>query len=106
TWGHVARIYEPQSQLPVSSSAAALALDDITYELSLVGQGLGEGPSAVVPRNAGSEVTRDAMTLRSTPEVTASPLRSDLEAGEDVAVDPNAGFDKGTHVLLTNWMGG
>ena len=106
TMGHVARIYETQSDLAVSSSAAALALDDITYELSLVGQGLGEGPSAVVPRSAGSEVTREALTLRSNPDVTASPLRTELEAGEDVGIDPSAGFDKGAHVLLTNWMGG
>src|SRR3972149_216496 len=54
TMGHVARIYERESELAVSSSAAALALDDITYELSLVGQGLGEGPAAVVPRRPGS----------------------------------------------------
>jgi prepilin-type N-terminal cleavage/methylation domain-containing protein len=106
TMGHVARIYERESKLAVSSSAAALALDDITHELSLVGQGLGEGPSAVVPRNAGSEVTREALTLRSNPDLTASPLRTELEAGEDVAIDPNAEFDKGAHVLLTNWMGG
>jgi prepilin-type N-terminal cleavage/methylation domain-containing protein len=106
TMSHVARIYERESELAVSSSAAALALDDITHELSMVGQGLGEGPSAVVPRNAGSEVTREALTLRSNPGVTASPLRTELEAGEDVGIDPNAGFDKGAHVLLTNWMGG
>ena len=38
TMGHVARIYERESKLAVSSSAAALALDDIAHELSLVGQ--------------------------------------------------------------------
>jgi len=106
TMGHVARIYETQSQLAVSSSAAALALDDITYELSLVGQGLGEGPAAVVPRRPGSAVASDTLTLRSNPEVRASALGSELEEGEDVAVDPSAGFEKGAQVLLTDSAGG
>jgi prepilin-type N-terminal cleavage/methylation domain-containing protein len=41
TMGSVAAIYESQSELAVSSTAVALALDDITSELSLAGQGLG-----------------------------------------------------------------
>lgn len=106
TMGQVARIYERESDLAASSSAVALALDDITYELSLVGQGLGEGPSAVVPRNAGSDATHDALTLRSNPEVKASPLRGELEAGEDVFIDPGAEFEKGAPVLLTDNAGG
>jgi prepilin-type N-terminal cleavage/methylation domain-containing protein len=106
TMAHVARIYERESKLAVSSSAAALALDDITYELSLVGQGLGEGPAAVVPRRPGSPVASDAMTLRSNPEVRASVLGSDLEEGVDVPVDPSAGFEKGARVLLTDNVGG
>jgi prepilin-type N-terminal cleavage/methylation domain-containing protein len=106
TMGHVSEIYHRESELAVSSSAAALAVDDITFELSLAGQGLGEGPPAVVPRSLGSDVTREAVTLRSNPEVRASPLRSDLKVGEDVAVDPDAGFEKGSHVLLTSSTGG
>jgi hypothetical protein len=106
TMGHVARIHETQSDLAVSSASAALALDDITYELSLAGQGLGEGPAAVVPRRPGSAVSRDSLTLRSNPEVRASVLRSELEEGEDVAVDPSAGFEKGAQVLLTDSAGG
>ncbi len=106
TMGHVARIYERESELAVSSSAIALALDDITYELSLVGQGLGDGPAVVVPRRPGSEVASDILTLRSNPEARASALGSELEEGEDVAVDPSAGFEKGAHVLLTDGAGG
>lgn len=106
TMGHVARIYERESDLAASSSAAALALDDITYELSLAGQGLGEGPSAVAPRSSGSLVSREALTLRSNPGVRASPLRSELKAGEDVLVDPDARFEKGEQVLLTDSSGG
>ena len=106
TMGHVARIYERESGLAVSSSAIALALDDITYELSLVGQGLGEGPAAVVPLSPGSQVASDALTLRSNPEVRASALRSELQEGEDVAVDASAGFERGTPVLLTDSAGG
>ncbi len=106
TMGHVARIYERESDLAVSSAAAALALDDITHELSLVGQGLGEGPAAVVPRRPGSLVASDTLTLRSNPEVRASGLGSELEEGEDVAVDPSAGFEKGSRVLLTDSAGG
>ena len=106
TMSHVARIYETQSDLAVSSAAIALALDDITYELSLVGQGLGEGPAAVVPRRPGSAVASDTLTLRSNPDVRASALGSELEEGEDVVVDPSAGFEKGAKVLLTDSAGG
>ncbi len=106
TMSHVARIYERESELAVSGSAVALALDDIAYELSLAGQGLGEGPAAVVPRRPGSAVESDALTLRSNPDVRASALRSDLLPGEDVAVDPSAGFEKGDEVLLTENAGG
>ena len=42
TMGDVTRIYDTQSALAVSSAAAALALDDLSYELSLAGAGLGE----------------------------------------------------------------
>ncbi|HEY7698008.1 MAG TPA: prepilin-type N-terminal cleavage/methylation domain-containing protein, partial [Vicinamibacteria bacterium] len=106
TMGHVAEIYERESELAASSSAAGLALDDITSELAQVGQGLGEGPSAVVPRRPGFAVSSEALTLRSNPEVRASPLRTELQAGEDVAVDPSAGFEKGTEILLTDSAGG
>ena len=106
TMSHVSRIYERESELAVTSSAVALALDDIAYELSLAGQGLGEGPAAVVPRRPGSAVESDALTLRSNPDVRASALRSDLLPGEDVAVDPSAGFEKGDEVLLTENAGG
>ena len=106
TMGHVARIYERESDLAVSSLAIALALDDITHELSLVGQGLGEGPAAVVPRRPGSAVASDALTLRSNPEVRASGLGNAFQEGEDVAVDPSAGFERGSRVLLTDSAGG
>jgi hypothetical protein len=106
TMGHVARIHERESELAVSSSAVALALDDISYELSLVGQGLGEGPAAVLPRRPSSEIASDALTLRSNPDVRASALGSELEEGEDVVVDPSAGFEKGSRVLLTDSAGG
>ncbi len=106
TMSHVAKIHDRESELAVSGSAAALALDDITYELSLAGQGLGEGPAAVVPRPPGSSVAGDALILRSNPEVKASPLRSDFVEGEEVAIDPSAGFDVGDEVLLTDSAGG
>jgi prepilin-type N-terminal cleavage/methylation domain-containing protein len=100
TMGQVTRIYETESDLAISSSAAALALDDITHELSLAGQGLGEGAPAVLPWRPGFALSRDALTLRSNPEAKASPLRGDLVEGEDVGVDPSAGFEKGEAVLL------
>jgi hypothetical protein len=106
TMSQVARIYDRESELAVSASAAALALDDISYELSLAGQGLGEGPPALVPRGAGSALAPDALILRSNPEVQASALRGDLKEGEDVAVDPSAGFEEGDAVLLTDSAGG
>jgi hypothetical protein len=107
TMGHVARIHERESELAVSSSAVALALDDIAHELSLAGQGLGEGPAAVLPRRRpGFEIAHDALTLRSNPEVRASGLGSEVEEGEDVVVDPSAGFEKDSPVLLTDIAGG
>jgi prepilin-type N-terminal cleavage/methylation domain-containing protein len=105
TMSHVAQIYDRESELAVSSSAVALALDDISFELSVVGQGLGEGPSALVPRRSGSAVASDVLTLRSNPDVQASALGSDLQEGENVAVDPSAGFEKGDEVLLTDSAG-
>lgn len=104
TMGHVREIYRRESEIAVSSGAAALALDDITFELSLSGQGLGEGSPAVVPRYLGSEASREALTLRSNPEVRASFLRSELEPGKDVAVDTE--FPEDSHVLLTSSTGG
>ncbi len=106
TMSHVAKIHERESELAVSSSAAALALDDITHELSLAGQGLGEGPTAVSPRRPGSAVATDALTLYSNPEVKAGALRGEFLEGEDVAVDPSAEFEKGDEVLLTDSAGG
>ncbi len=106
TMRHMGLIYERESDVAVSSSAVALALDDITYELSLAGQGLGEGPAAVVPRRLGGSVSSESLILRSNPELRASALGSELVVGEDVAVDPSAGFEKGHDVLLTDSAGG
>jgi hypothetical protein len=106
TMSHVARIYDRESELAVSGSAAAIALEDISHELSLAGQGLGDGPAAIVPRKPGSALANDLLTLRSNPDVRASRLGGDLQEGVDVAVDPGAGFEKGDEVLLTDDAGG
>jgi prepilin-type N-terminal cleavage/methylation domain-containing protein len=106
TMGDVTRIYDTQSALAVSSAAAALALDDLCYELSLAGAGLGEGPAAVLPRRPGSPLSSDALTVRSNPEVKASAIHGELVPDEDVAVDPSAGFQKDELVLVTDSAGG
>jgi hypothetical protein len=51
-------------------------------------------------------VTHEALTLRSNPEVKASPLRAEFEEGQDVFIDPGAEFEKGAPVLLTDSAGG
>ncbi|MGH9336530.1 MAG: PilW family protein, partial [Vicinamibacteria bacterium] len=91
TMGQLSMIYDTQSDLAASSTAAGLALDDIAYELALAGQGLGEGPAGILPRHArrvGSAASANALTLRSNPDVLASFLRAELLLpDEDAAAD-------------------
>ncbi len=107
TMGHMATIYGAQSDLAVSSQAVARALDDITYELSLAGQGLGEGPAAVLPRLGGGPVASDELAIRSNPTVSASFLLDDVGApGEDVRAASADRFEKGSFALVTDGGGG
>jgi prepilin-type N-terminal cleavage/methylation domain-containing protein len=107
TMGHMAKIYRAQSDLAVSSQAVALALDDIAYELSLAGQGLGDGTAAVLPRRAGGSVAPDELTIRSNPAVLASFLLGDVgEPGEEVPAASPASFEAGTTALVTDAGGG
>jgi prepilin-type N-terminal cleavage/methylation domain-containing protein len=107
TMASMASIYRRESDVAVSSQAVALALDDVTYELSLAGQGLGEGPAAVLPRVASGPVSSDALTIRSNPAVAASFLGGDVEeAGKDVPAVSAAPFEKGMSALLTDAGGG
>lgn len=107
TMAAMAKIYRAQSDLAVSSQSASLALDDIAHELSLAGQGLGEGPAAVLPSRGGGPVASDELTIRSNPRVVASFLLGDVtEPGEDVPLASTVGFDKGTLALVTDAGGG
>lgn len=107
TMSGMAKIYRAQSDLAVSSQAVGLALDDIAHELSLAGQGLGDGPPAVLPRRGGGPVAPDELTIRSNPVVAASFVGSDVEQpGEDVPVTSADAFDVGRPALLVDAGGG
>lgn len=106
TMADVARVHRSQTDLALSSSMASLALADVLEELTRAGQGLGEGPPAVLPRLAGGDVARDRLTLRSNPEVKATFLRGVVgEKGEPVLADSPEAFDKGELVLVTETSG-
>ena len=60
----VAHIFRSQSDFAAASSSITHALDDIGYELTLAGQGLGEGVVAVMPRVPGGGVSSFTLTLR------------------------------------------
>jgi Prokaryotic N-terminal methylation motif len=107
TMGHMANIYRTESDLAVSSQSVALAIDDIAYELSLAGQGLGEGPAAVLPRRGGGAIASDELTIRSNPAVVASFLAGEVEEpGEEVPVTSSDPFEEGMTVLLSDAGGG
>jgi len=99
----VARIFRAQSDLAAASSSITRALDDIGYELTLAGQGLGEGVVAVMPRVPGGEVSSFALTLRSNPNLTAGYLTSGLiETDTELAFTGADAFEPGETVLLTD----
>ena len=103
---HVRRVYEAQTELATTSSGATLALDDIAYELSLAGHGLGVGIASVLPRVPGERVGPSSLTLRSNPNITAGVFLSELEhPGEDVALAGADSFDEGDIALLTDARG-
>jgi prepilin-type N-terminal cleavage/methylation domain-containing protein len=106
TMGHLGRVYRRETDLASSSAAASLALDDIQYELSLAGQGLGDGPASVLPRIRDAKPSDSTLTVRSNPNVDAGLLQSDLLApGQDLAVAPSEGFREGDNVLVTDAAG-
>lgn len=106
TMSHVGRVFESQSELATTSSAATLALDDIAQELSLVGYGLGDGVTSLLPWVPGETAGARSITLRSNPELLSGDLRAALaEPGEDVAVVGAEAFDEGATVLLVDTRG-
>ena len=106
TMSHVRLVYEAQTELATSSSSATLALDDIAYELSLAGHGLGDGVASVLPRVPGARAGPSSLTVRSNPNITAGVFLSELEQpGEDVALAGADSFDKGDLALLTDARG-
>ena len=99
----VARIFRAQSDLAEASSSITRALDDIGYEITLAGQGLGEGVVAVMPRVPSGEVSASALTLRSNPNVTAGYLTLGLvETDTELAFTDADAFEPGETVLLTD----
>ena len=99
----VARIFRAQSDLAEASSSITRALDDICYELTLAGQGLGEGVVAVMPRLPSGEVSASALTVRSNPNVTAGYLTLGLvETDTELAFTGADAFESGETVLLTD----
>jgi len=87
TMRDVSRVYQAQSDLAVAASGVTLALDDIAYELSFAGQGLGEGIAAVLARVPGGDVGTSVLTVRSNPNLAASYFLEPLaDPGEDVAM--------------------
>ena len=106
TMQHVRRVYEAQTELATTSASATLALDDIAYELSLAGHGLGVGIASVLPRVPGERVRPSSLTVRSNPNITAGVFLSELEQpGEDVALAGADSFDQGDIALLTDARG-
>ena len=99
----VARIFRAQSDIAVASSSITRAIDDIGYELTLAGQGLGEGVVAVMPRVPGGEVGPSALTLRSNPKLTAGHLTLGfVEQDAELAFTGADAFEPGETVLLTD----
>ena len=106
TMQHVRRVYEAQTKLATTSSSATFAIDDIAYELSLAGHGLGEGIVSVLPRVPGDGAGPSSLTVRSNPEIAAGVFLADeLQPGEDVAVAGADAFDAGDIALLTDARG-
>lgn len=106
TMQHVRRVYEAQTELATTSSSATFAIDDIAYELSLAGHGLGEGIASVLPRVLGDGAGPSSLTVRSNPDVMAAVFLGELERpGEDVAVAGAGAFDAGDIALLTDARG-
>lgn len=106
TLSHVAAIYDAQTDVATTSSTVAVALDDIVLEISLAGQGLGEGIPAVLPRLPGTRASASAITLRSNPDVAASFLLEALgENGEPTPADGASLFDKDDLVVVTDARG-
>ncbi|HXV62724.1 MAG TPA: prepilin-type N-terminal cleavage/methylation domain-containing protein [Vicinamibacteria bacterium] len=93
-------VYRTQSDRAAKSSAATLALDDVTYELSIAGQGLGEDVVAVVPDSG------NTLTVRSNPDLAATALRSELRSPADrVVAGETDEFSVGKRVLMANSRG-
>lgn len=106
TLSHVAAIYDAQTDLATTGSTVAVALDDIVFEISLAGQGLGEGIPAVLPTLPGTRASASAITLRSNPDVTATFLLEALgENGEPTPADGASLFDKDDLVVVTDARG-
>ncbi|HSF15651.1 MAG TPA: prepilin-type N-terminal cleavage/methylation domain-containing protein [Vicinamibacteria bacterium] len=93
-------VYRTESDRAAKSSAAALAFDDITYELSNAGQGLGEDVLAVVPASS------ETLTVRSNPDLAAIALRTELRSPTDRVVAWEVEeFPLGKRVLVASSRG-
>jgi prepilin-type N-terminal cleavage/methylation domain-containing protein len=82
---------------------ALRALDDIAFELTRAGFGLGDGVPRVVPGRPGQPLATDSITVRSNPAGIAGRLRADLTPGQGrVPVAGANGFGAGERVLLAD----
>ena len=77
----ILQVYNTQSRVVELSSTMTRAFDDVTYELSHAGYGLGLDVVAVLPYRPLGDVSSDTITLRSNPEGLAANLLMELDKG-------------------------